>query len=222
MDVPRRQGRRQPDATWCACSPARGSWTGSAARRSPTSPRTARPSSSRRSIGMRRIEHGNVWYFGEATKAYGPRRAGRHSGSWLRRRARSAPGIVMTAHPAVGDAHRQEYWAGHAEDQYWLVDLSSQVRVPFGMFTRRRPDARVVATRARRDRREDVRARHRRRPGAGGRGHAGGRTARALRASALIRLTSHAPIWRSRTPIGACNGRRYERPHAAAVFGHGV
>ena len=41
------------------------------------------------------------------------------------------PGIVMTNHPAVGDAHRQEYWRGHAEDQYWLVDLSQTIKVPF-------------------------------------------------------------------------------------------
>ena len=36
--------------------------------------------------------------------------------------------------PAGGDAHRQEYWPGHAEDQYWLVDLASSVSVPRGAF----------------------------------------------------------------------------------------
>jgi hypothetical protein len=40
----------------------------------------------------------------------------------------------MTAHPKVGDTHRQEYWPGQAEDQYWLVDLNQTVRVPFGTF----------------------------------------------------------------------------------------
>src|SRR3954466_13087459 len=40
----------------------------------------------------------------------------------------------MTADPRVGDAHRQEYWRGHAEDQYWLVDLHQHVTVPFGSF----------------------------------------------------------------------------------------
>jgi hypothetical protein len=38
---------------------------------------------------------------------------------------------MMTAHPAVGDAHRQEYDRGNAEDQYWLVDLHHHVSVPF-------------------------------------------------------------------------------------------
>jgi hypothetical protein len=40
----------------------------------------------------------------------------------------------MTADPQVGDTHRQEYWAGQAEDQYWLVDLNQRVSVPFGSF----------------------------------------------------------------------------------------
>jgi len=40
-------------------------------------------------------------------------------------------GIVMTAHPQVGDTHRQEYLKGEAEDQYWLVDLAQRVRTPF-------------------------------------------------------------------------------------------
>lgn len=77
---------------------------------------------------------GNVWYFGEATKAYGPGGQVDTSGSWLAGVHGARPGIVMTAHPAVGDAHRQEFWPGHAEDQYWLVDLGSAVTVPFGRF----------------------------------------------------------------------------------------
>jgi hypothetical protein len=74
---------------------------------------------------------GNVWYLGEATKAYGPNGAVDTSGSWLTGVHGARPGIVMTAHPRVGDAHRQEYWRGHAEDQYWLVDLNQHVKVPF-------------------------------------------------------------------------------------------
>lgn len=74
---------------------------------------------------------GNVWYLGEATKAYGPNGTVDTSGSWLAGVHGARPGIVMTAHPRVGDAHRQEYWRGHAEDQYWLVDLNQHVKVPF-------------------------------------------------------------------------------------------
>jgi hypothetical protein len=81
-------------------------------------------------------KHGNVWYFGEATRARNPDGTYDTSGSWLAGAHGARPGIVMAAHPRVGDAHRQEYWAGHAEDQYWLVDLASRVTVPRGSFVR--------------------------------------------------------------------------------------
>lgn len=77
---------------------------------------------------------GNVWYFGEATRAFASDGTVDTSGSWLAGVHGAKPGIVMTAHPRVGDAHRQEYWRGHAEDQYWLVDLTQHVSVPFGTF----------------------------------------------------------------------------------------
>ena len=110
---------------------------------------------------------GNVWYLGEATKARNPDGTYDTSGSWLAGAHGARPGIVMTAHPRVGDAHRQEYWAGHAEDQYWLVDMASSVTVPARSIRTRRSDARVVAPGARRDRREVLRQRHRRGQGAG-------------------------------------------------------
>jgi hypothetical protein len=78
-------------------------------------------------------KQGNVWYFGERTAAYSNGGVD-HSGSWLAGVHGAQPGIVMTAHPAVADTHRQEYWPGRAEDQYWLVDLSQHVSVPYGTF----------------------------------------------------------------------------------------
>jgi hypothetical protein len=74
---------------------------------------------------------GNVWYFGEQTKAYGPGGVVDTSGSWLAGHDGARPGMFMAAHPAVGDAHRQEYARGQAEDQYWLVALHHSVSVPF-------------------------------------------------------------------------------------------
>jgi hypothetical protein len=73
---------------------------------------------------------GNVWYFGEATKAFGPGGQVDTSGSWLAGVNGAKQGIFMTAHPAVDNAHRQEFSAGNAEDQYWLVDLHHRVVVP--------------------------------------------------------------------------------------------
>jgi hypothetical protein len=76
---------------------------------------------------------GTVWYFGEDTAEYSDGTVDR-SGSWQAGVHGARPGIVMTANPRVDDAYRQEYWRGHAEDQYWLVDLHQHVTVPFGSF----------------------------------------------------------------------------------------
>jgi hypothetical protein len=76
---------------------------------------------------------GNVWYFGEATAAYEGGTVDT-SGSWQAGVHGARPGIVMTGHPRVGDAYRQEFQRGVAEDQYWLVDLSQHISVPFGTF----------------------------------------------------------------------------------------
>jgi hypothetical protein len=78
---------------------------------------------------------GNVWYLGEKTAAYEGGTVDT-SGSWQSGVDGAVPGIVMTADPQVGDTHRQEYWRGQAEDQYWLVDLRQHVSVPFGTFSR--------------------------------------------------------------------------------------
>jgi hypothetical protein len=77
---------------------------------------------------------GNVWYFGEATKARNPDGTYDTSGSWVAGVKGARPGIMMTAHPRVGDAHRQEFWRGEAEDQYWLVELGAGVTVPAGAY----------------------------------------------------------------------------------------
>lgn len=76
-------------------------------------------------------KQGNVWYFGEATKAYGPNGQVDTSGSWIAGVHGAQAGIVMTAEPRVGDTHRQEFQTGVAEDQYWLVDVAHAVKVPF-------------------------------------------------------------------------------------------
>ena len=43
------------------------------------------------------------------------------SGSWLAGRDDAEPGIIMTAHPRVPQAYRQEYLKGAAEDTAWTV-----------------------------------------------------------------------------------------------------
>jgi hypothetical protein len=76
---------------------------------------------------------GNVWYFGEDTKEY----SGGHvspAGSWLGGMSCAKPGVVMPAHPKLGDGYRQEYLAGAAEDEAEILGLDEAVDVTYGHF----------------------------------------------------------------------------------------
>jgi hypothetical protein len=77
-------------------------------------------------------KQGNVWYFGENTKAYENGKVDT-SGSWLAGRNNARPGIIMEADPKVATAYRQEYYKGQAEDQAWVVQRGGHVRVPYGV-----------------------------------------------------------------------------------------
>jgi hypothetical protein len=46
-------------------------------------------------------------------------------------------GIVMQAHPKVGQTYHQEYAKGVAEDMATVVSLMESVTVPYGSFTNR-------------------------------------------------------------------------------------
>jgi hypothetical protein len=74
---------------------------------------------------------GNVWYFGEDTKAYSGTKVSTE-GSWLAGVNGAQPGIVMEANPQVGHRYRQEYLPGEAEDEAEVVSLSETVTVPYG------------------------------------------------------------------------------------------
>jgi hypothetical protein len=76
---------------------------------------------------------GNVWYFGEDSKEY---KNGKVStgGSWEAGKNGAKPGIIMQAHPKVGQTYRQEYQKGVAEDMAKVLDLNGSVTVPYGSF----------------------------------------------------------------------------------------
>ncbi|MDQ1696534.1 MAG: hypothetical protein QOJ03_1887 [Frankiaceae bacterium] len=76
---------------------------------------------------------GNVWYFGEATATYD--RQGHvksRDGSWQSGVKGARAGLIMPANPHPTDAYRQEFWAGHAEDQAWIVQRRATTTVPYG------------------------------------------------------------------------------------------
>ncbi len=74
---------------------------------------------------------GNVWYFGEDTKAYSGTLVST-AGTWYGGVDCAMPGIVMKASPQISDSYRQEYLPGQAEDQADVVSLTETVTVPFG------------------------------------------------------------------------------------------
>ena len=77
-------------------------------------------------------DRGNVWYLGESTAELD--RNGRvksTEGSWEAGVDGAVAGILMPAHPKVGQAFRQEFYKGEAEDHSQVLSVSARVRVPF-------------------------------------------------------------------------------------------
>ena len=80
---------------------------------------------------------GTVWYFGEHTAELV--RAGRvtsREGSWLSGVDGARAGVFMPARPRIGQAFRQEFLRGHAEDHFRVVGLHAPVRTPAVESTR--------------------------------------------------------------------------------------
>jgi hypothetical protein len=77
---------------------------------------------------------GNVWYMGEATTEYENGKPKTTEGSWQAGVDGAEPGIAMPGNPEAGQAYRQEYYKGHAEDRARVVKLDASVTVPFGHF----------------------------------------------------------------------------------------
>jgi hypothetical protein len=77
---------------------------------------------------------GNVWYFGEDSEEVTHGRVSSLEGSWTAGVNRAEPGIIMEAHPKVGDAYRQELLLNKAEDFARVLSLDKSVKVPFGSF----------------------------------------------------------------------------------------
>jgi hypothetical protein len=74
---------------------------------------------------------GNVWYLGEDTATLDARgKVKSTEGTWQAGVDGARAGIFMPAHPRVGQAGLQEYYKGHAEDQFKVLSLSAHVRTP--------------------------------------------------------------------------------------------
>lgn len=79
-------------------------------------------------------KEGNVWYFGENSEELAGGLVVDLGGSFTAGVDGAQPGIIMKAHPAVGDFYRQEFLLNEAEDLAEVVSLSESVTVPAGSF----------------------------------------------------------------------------------------
>jgi hypothetical protein len=77
---------------------------------------------------------GNVWYFGEDSREYDGGQVASTEGSWEAGVDGAQPGIVMEAAPGVGDAYRQEYYPGEAEDLAEVTAVDGTASVPAGSY----------------------------------------------------------------------------------------
>jgi hypothetical protein len=78
---------------------------------------------------------GNVWYFGEEVENFEDGQLEDTDGSWEAGVDGALPGIVMPADPQVGDAFRQEFYEGEAEDMFEILAVDGERSVPAGDFS---------------------------------------------------------------------------------------
>jgi len=77
---------------------------------------------------------GTVWYFGEDTKEYEEGQVVSTKGSWEAGVDGAKAGIIMPAHPKVGESYYQEYYPGEAMDMARVLSFEASVTVPYGSF----------------------------------------------------------------------------------------
>lgn len=78
---------------------------------------------------------GNVWYLGEDSKTIEDGKVISTAGSWMHGRDGAQAGIIMPAHPQVGDKYNEENAPGVAEDQAEVLAVNESITVPYGSFT---------------------------------------------------------------------------------------
>lgn len=79
---------------------------------------------------------GNVWYFGEDSKAIKNDKVVSTEGSWEAGKDGAKPGIVMKAQPRIGDTYRQEYLKGEAEGMAEVLATDKPTSTRLGQYQR--------------------------------------------------------------------------------------
>jgi hypothetical protein len=79
-------------------------------------------------------DDGNVWYLGEETAEFEDGEIVSREGSFEAGVDGALPGIVMPAHPEPGQAYRQEFLEGEAEDEGVVLGNDELVEAPVGRY----------------------------------------------------------------------------------------
>jgi hypothetical protein len=77
---------------------------------------------------------GNLWYLGEDTAEYENGKLKTTEGTWAYGTDGAQAGVIVPASPKQGMQYREEYYKGHAEDAAEILNVDSQVQVPYGRF----------------------------------------------------------------------------------------
>jgi hypothetical protein len=77
---------------------------------------------------------GTVWYMGEDTAEFEDGKLTSHEGSFEAGADGAMAGVIMPAAPEVGQAYRQEYYEGVAEDNGEVLALDGTADVPAGSY----------------------------------------------------------------------------------------
>jgi hypothetical protein len=79
-------------------------------------------------------DDGNVYYLGEDVDEYSRGRITGHSGAWLLGKDTQTPGLLMPAHPKIGDRFKSEDAPPVTWEEDEVVSLSETATVPAGTF----------------------------------------------------------------------------------------
>ena len=72
---------------------------------------------------------GTVYYFGEDVNEYAPHKPISHEGQWRLGRDTRTPGILMPAHPKLGDSYKSEDVPGITHETDHVVAVGQNQRV---------------------------------------------------------------------------------------------
>jgi hypothetical protein len=79
-------------------------------------------------------DEGTVYYLGEDVDEYENGKVKSHEGSWLLGKNTQTPGVIMPAHPKVGDKFRSEDVSKDIREDDEVVSISETVTVPAGTY----------------------------------------------------------------------------------------